>query len=141
MAVESELGRFFKVEERLGAPDYIGRWEGNVPGDFKLYILKKEVWGIPDSVLPIIIDGFVEEGYVIEGIISDKMGLSVFLGTVRPDEIVFTKTYSEAARVKGAYDNILYTGRYNKERGRFEGEYSIQGTKISGKFHVTSFKK
>lgn len=141
MAVESELGRFFEVEERLGTPDYIGGWEGNVPGDFKLYILKKEVWGIPDSVLPIIVDGFVRDGYLIEGVISDKVELSVFSGTIRPDEIIFTKTYSNAARVNGAYDNILYTGKYNKGKGRFEGEYSIPGTERSGKFHITPFKK
>lgn len=126
--------------ERLGSPDLVGSWEGNGSGNFQLWILRRTSQTVDCSVVPGlgIIDGYLMGVDVIEGVIHDRVGFSVFSGVATSEGITFIKTYSAAARKRGGFGNIKYEGRYVRREFCYRGNYSVEGTAITGPFEIHS---
>ncbi len=118
------------LEQRLNLgvePDYVGWWDDKLDPSkhFNMYLIRSDLLAIPCMVFPNVIDDVAdpEKIKLIEGIILDATGTSVFSGTLEPDRIRFTKTYSKAAMEKrGALPNISCDARLNGD-GIFAGTY------------------
>lgn len=129
--------------ERSLKPDYVGGWEGNLPGEFKMYILRRMATPIPCTVFPAIVDDITREIETIEGFGTDSHGVWVFSGTMTKStgEVGFTKNYSEVAVRRGGIKRIDYKGRFSED-GHVEGTYSSRekGRTYKGKFWMDAVK-
>jgi len=136
--VSIEGARRSTETERLGTPDFVGSWEGYMSGNFQMWILRRTPQTVDCSVVPGlgIIDGYLMGVDVIEGVIHDRVGFSVFSGVATSESITFVKTYSAAARNNGGFNNIKYEGRYTGRELCYRGTYSVEGTAITGPFEI-----
>ena len=96
-------------------PDYRGTWSGDSYktskyGAFRMYILKREVYGMSPEK--------------IQGIIEDEMPshLAVFVGEMTHRSIRFIKRYSPTAQASTR--DLIYEGSINED-GTVSGQYGF----------------
>jgi|SRR3989344_9118872 len=102
--------------EKLGEPDYRGSWSGEVytksagAGTFRMYILRREVFGTQPEK--------------IQGIIEDDMprNMALFVGELTHRNIRFVKRYSPTAQALAR--DLIYEGMINDD-GSIEGQYGF----------------
>lgn len=135
--------------ERLGNPDYVGRWEGNNPGsiipEFSMYILRQTIPLWPDRHNSTIFSETFAEGLIV-----DQLGLAVFSGQFGRDRmglyrrVEFLKIYSELARIQpdGSFEKVKYEANFDEERKMYVGTYSIPFTQMEPKgFTMAEYSK
>lgn len=121
---------------RLENPDYRGSWEYGVQNaDFSMFVLGQS---------PTEVDALDHSGTmpadIIQGVILDPVGLSIFTGTINHERISFTKIYSERARRAGGLDETFYVGVYVPDQAAFIGEFSSLGDSLGGEFTLTPMR-
>lgn len=131
------IAETLRGENLFDHPDYEGSWVefGSIQRPFSLYILRRTLDLVPFASNETLAENS-HGTEIIEGIMTDYVGLSVFSGTFDEKLVEFTKTYNSAARRRGGYPNVVYTGKRDNVGSIVRGNYLVPGTQVIGEFQM-----